>query len=369
MTKQEELAVKLARVEQFLSGNGLDGVILGRSDSFAWVGCGANNVINSAEEGGVGALAVEPGRVTLIANNIETQRLMTEELAGLDLAGTETFPWHDPAQRDAIVQRLTAGKSFAADDGSAGLPALPDGFVALRYALTEGEIARYRVIGADAAQAMEDAAHAVDKGMTEADVAALVAGECQKRGILPIVLLVAADDRIRSWRHPPAKTAPVEQYVMIVICGRREGLVAAVTRFVHFGDVPEDLKSRHNAVCAVDTAMILATTPGKPASQIFAEAQQAYAANGHPDEWQNHHQGGGIGYQPREFIATPGCAEIVQVGQAFAWNPSICGTKSEDTILVTEDGFEVLTPASTDWPAVDVETAGQTVSRANFLVK
>jgi hypothetical protein len=34
---------------------------------------------------------------------------------------------------------------------------------------------------------------------------------------------------------------------------------------------------------------------------------------------------------------------------AFAWNPTIQGAKSEDTVLVTENGFEVLT-ATGEWP-------------------
>jgi antitoxin VapB len=369
MTKCEEFAAKRRRVERWLAEQGLDGVVLCRSDNFAWLGCGADNVVNAAQETGVGALVVQPDGVSLVTNNIETERLLTEELDGLNIAGTEVFPWHEPSQRGEILARLARGHVFAADDGTEGLGELPAGFAALRYSLTAAEVERYRALGRDAAAVMEAAAVAVEPGMTEADVAALVAMGARQAGIVPVVLLVAADERILNWRHPVAKETPAERCVMMVICGRRRGLVAAVTRLVHFGELSDDLRARQTSVCAVDAAMMAATQPGRQAADVLAEAQAAYAANGFPDEWQLHHQGGAIGYLPREYIATAECRQTVQADQAFAWNPSIRGTKSEDTILVGEGGFEVLTAASPDWPAVEVEAGGRTVARPGILVR
>ena len=54
--------------------------------------------------------------------------------------------------------------------------------------------------------------------------------------------------------------------------------------------------------------------------------------------------------------------------QAFAWNPSITGTKSEDTILATDKGPALLT-RPVDWPTLEVEFAGRTVPRADILVR
>jgi antitoxin VapB len=52
----------------------------------------------------------------------------------------------------------------------------------------------------------------------------------------------------------------------------------------------------------------------------------------------------------------------ILVGQAFAWNPSITGTKSEDTILIGRDQNEIITEMS-DWPAIDVQVGDQTIRR------
>ena len=369
MNRSQEFEIKCERVRRFLSENGLDGVVLSRTDNFAWLGCGADSVVNSAGESGVGTLVAAGDSVALVANNIETERLMTEELAGLGISRTVTFPWHNPAERDEKILDLIGSRSFVSDNGAGGLPPCPAGFESLRFQLTESEIERYIAVSLDTNAAMEAAARAVEHGMAEADVAALVSAEHRARGLLPIVVLVAADDRIRRWRHPLPKHEPVEQYVMMVVCARRQGLVAAMTRFVHFGPMPRDLARRHRAVCEVDAAMIAATRPGRTAAEVFGAAQTAYEKAGFPGEWQYHHQGGAIGYQPREYIAHATCAQPVVSDQAFAWNPSICGTKSEDTILVHEDGFELLTSPSDAWPVLKVEAGGQVIPRANMLVK
>src|SRR5690606_17493248 len=97
--------------------------------------------------------------------------------------------------------------------------------------------------------------------------------------------------------------------------------------------------------------------------EVFAALQAAYESQGEAEQWKLHHQGGAIAYQSRERIATPGDTTVIQVGQAFAWNPSIVGCKSEDTILLGADGFEIVTPASPGWSSVEVAIAGKTISR------
>jgi antitoxin VapB len=126
------------------------------------------------------------------------------------------------------------------------------------------------------------------------------------------------------------------------------------------------LRRKAEAVARVDATFIAATRPGRTLGEIFQRAMTAYAETGFPEEWRLHHQGGLAGYEPREYIATPTSPEVVRAHQAFAWNPSITGTKSEDTIIVKEEGYEVITAVG-GWPQIPLQVEGQLIARPVIL--
>ena len=88
--------------------------------------------------------------------------------------------------------------------------------------------------------------------------------------------------------------------------------------------------------------MMAATIHGLRASEVYAAALRAYAEKGYPEEYRLHHQGGAIGYIGRDYRVTARTRDIIQENQAFTWNPSITGAKSEDTMLATKAGPVVL---------------------------
>src|SRR5690606_582828 len=132
----------------------------------------------------------------------------------------------------------------------------------------------------------------------------------------------------------------IDRYAMLVICAESAGLISSCTRFIHFGPMSADLRLKQQAVCNVDAAINLSTKPGQTLGALFGVLQKAYADNGFGDQWKLHHQGGSTGYANREVTAVPDSQETVVENQAFAWNPSITGVKSEDTILCTSNGIE-----------------------------
>ena len=358
-----EAQVKQQRVREYLAAKQLAGIVLGRQCNFAWYTCGGDNHVVDATEMGVASLVITPKRECVVTTNIEAARIADEEVGDLEIV---TFPWHQGEKKDGIIHDIIGAGAAVADDGSAGLPPPDDDFAALRYVLTPEEMDRYRTLGAVCSRAMTDVCANISPGMRENVVEGRLRARLAEERVFGTVVLIAADERIEKYRHPIVTNRPVRKTALIVLCGRRWGLICSVTRLVHFGSVPAALRVRHEACAAVDAAFILGTRAGRSLGEIFEEATAVYAERGFADEWHLHHQGGLAGYCEREIVATPGEPWVAEVGHSFAWNPSITGTKSEDTILLTESGPEVIS-GPVDWPTLDAEFGGATIPRARIL--
>jgi Xaa-Pro dipeptidase len=99
---------------------------------------------------------------------------------------------------------------------------------------------------------------------------------------------------------------------------------------------------------------------------LFDVAVDGYRAAGFAGEEQLHHQGGATGYRAREWVAHPRSQEVVQARQAFAWNPSITGTKIEDTALLVDGRVELIT-STPGWPSIEMSVQGRTLLAADVL--
>jgi len=372
----DELTAKQGRLAEFLGRHRLDGVLLGRRNNFAWITCGKDNrIANSSPVGVASILATADSRLCL-TNSIESPRFSGEELAGTGIKVVD-WPWYDRRAAQKVLKEAIGGRRIAADVSdmgefdhhSAGLIRLPDDFCELRWSLTPAEIARYRDGAARTTTAIEFACRRIAQHMTEHEISGLLDDEVHKQALNPVVNLIAADERIERYRHPIAVDRKVQRCVMLVICSEFAGLITSMTRFVSFVPLTDEQKKKQQAVVNVDAAVNFSTKPGRTLGEMFQVIQKAYADVGYADQWKLHHQGGSAGYNGREAFAEPGSSITVRENQAFAWNPSITGVKSEDTILATADGIEFLTGVSKDWPTIPAIFNGKTVQRAAILVR
>lgn len=361
-----ELQLKQARLGEYLPRHNLDGVLLSTRAFFAWATGGKCNRIANSSSTGVAAILLTPTAITCLTNTIEGPRFRTEELAGMGINVVE-FDWHDAANSRKVANQLLDGQRIAADADifNLGLPGVPSDFNSLRFELTPQELDRYRMGGRLTSDALEAACREIKPGMSEHEAAGWLTYYTHKAGLNPVVTLIASDERVVKYRHPIPVEKKIGKYVMLVTCAEHGGLISNCTRFVHFGEMSSDLVRRHQAVCEVDATINLATKPGLTLGELFQTLAGAYEAVGFKDEWKLHHQGGTTGYAGREVFATPGDRTVLKVGHALAWNPSITGTKSEDTILLTEKGIEVITGASGGWPMVQTKAG---LARPGMLV-
>jgi antitoxin VapB len=349
-----ELDDKTERLATLARESNFGGILLTTQTNFSWLTGGGSNRIDGSREPGAGSLFVTAdGRRCVIANTIEMPRLLAEELEDGGWEPIE-YPWTEEHAKADTVARLAqgvcAGATIGADWPVAGATAIDRPITRVRNLLTPAEVERYVSLGDDAGRVLGEVCRDLEPGEDERAIAARMAGAIATIGARAVVTLVAADERLARFRHPVATAKRWERVVMLVLCAQRHGLIVSLSRIVSAGRVPQELEKITEANARVFAAILEETSPGTMGQDLFTVAQQAYSTEGFPGEEKKHHQGGATGYRTREWLAHPASEETVQARQAFAWNPSITGTKVEETALVDGDSLRLITN-SPDWPA------------------
>jgi hypothetical protein len=103
------------------------------------------------------------------------------------------------------------------------------------------------------------------RGEKESAVVGRLCKELWKDRIDPVTLMSAADDRISNFRHPIPTEKRIEKYLMVSVNARKWGLIVSLTRFVHFGELPKELREKDEANVYIDCSMMAHTRPGIPA--------------------------------------------------------------------------------------------------------
>jgi antitoxin VapB len=355
-----------------LDAERLGGVLLSAQHNFTWLTAGGTNGVDNSREQGVCALLVRAdGKRFVLASRIEMQRLLIEELDGMGFEPIE-FAWEEEKTSptflvDRAASLLEAHAALGSDlfVGSQA-KTIESALARCRYQLTSSELERFRLLGRDTGETMSQLVRTLEPGETEREIARRAVDALGARGIHSVVTLVAADSRLEQFRHPVPTERRWERVVMVVVCALRGGLVASLTRIVCAGGVPDELQRRTHATARVNARLLDATRPGASGSELYNVAARAYAAEGFAGEERLHHQGGAAGYLTRDWVAHPACAEIVQASQAFAWNPSITGTKVEETCIAFAEGVEVIT-STPDWPQIPVTIEGREYLSSDVL--
>lgn len=365
----EEIRHKHALLVRYMDTRHFDAVVLTLRHNFAWYTAGRLNHVTTNTDTGVASLVITRSGAVCLTHSIEAPRVHEEELGAVGIA-VRSWPWYETATAARLWKETLGDGRVACDHRLPFLPSAAESldrhFDQLRWIMTAAEIARYRELARQVSAALETACKATRPDETEHALAGRIAGGLWQRGIRPTVILAAADDRIRRFRHPLPTAKRFNRYGMGVAGGEQDGLVVSCSRLFAFGPIGEDLMRRHKSVCTVDAAMISATRPGTTLGSVFSVAQEAYKQAGFPDEWVYHHQGGSTGYLGREVKATPGDPTPVLANQFFVWNPTIAGTKSEDAILVGEKRNEILSFTG-DWPTTLYAAGDERWARCDIL--
>lgn len=353
----DEITEKRRQLVALCEAENVAAVLLTQESSIAWAtGGGTTRAVIGGGDASAVMLVTRTGEVFALADAIEYGRVNDEETQGQDI-DIRIFPWEEDrnAHRSAFARAIVGDGVIGTDAPVLTLPnarTVAPQVRALRSSLTDAEVARYRWLAQTTARAMEAAARTIWPGMSEYAIAASFVGRLTTAGIQVPVALVGTDARVQLYRHPLPTERVMQKHALLIATATRWGLHASVSRAVYFGAMPEGLRHRQEACAAVDEAFIAATHVGATGAEIFAAGAAAYTAGGFDGEWRKHHQGGATGYAGRDWMLTPTGAAVVQPRQAFAYNPSITGVKSEDTFVLNTDGTPDFLTATGDWPTV-----------------
>ncbi|UCB46079.1 MAG: aminopeptidase P family N-terminal domain-containing protein [Spirochaetota bacterium] len=361
----EEISEKKRRVRMLLVELKFDGIYLKKQSNFSWLTGGGLNVVGITLELGVAGLLITADKEYVICSNIEAPRMENEER--LEEQGYEiiSFPWYEDREVK-LVRELSDGGKVGADHDFPGTEDISKQINPLRYSLTSWEVDRYKEIGRLTSIAIEKTAMTIRPGDKECEVIGRLAQRLWDNRLDYITTFCAADERIADFRHPIGTEKKIEKRVMLCVNSRRQGLIISLTRFVQFGLVPAEIRKKYNANVLIDCTLMANTIPGRPVVEAFRKGIDAYRETGYAEEYKLHHQGGAIGYVGRDYKVNFQTEEIVQENQAFAWNPSITGSKSEDTIIATSEA-PILLSKPMIFPELKRDVGGFAFSRPDIL--
>ena len=251
MSRTLEQREKRARIKALLEAKNLDAVVLKKGANVAWIIGGRSHIPTTLELSCMDVV-VYRDRIVVVTNKIEAPRLEAEELSGDE--ELIVINWFEG--REA---QLPKGDRIGVDGAENDRVNLQTDIETLRRALNDYEINRLREIGKDAAAALGEAMLDIDSDMSEVEVAGEIAEEMWERNLEPVVLLVAGESRIKQFRHPLPTTRSIGSIAMGVICARRKGLIASVTRLVHFGEIASKAHDDYQKLLNVEAAFLNGT--------------------------------------------------------------------------------------------------------------
>jgi len=163
--------------------------------------------------------------------------------------------------------------------------------------------------------------------------------------------------------HAHAGQRQVKESSLLLIdwgAATASGYRSDLTRVFFTGKITKKMKSVYETVLAAQQAAIRKIKPGAICSDIDAIARRMIADAGYGKRF-GHGLGHGIGLDIHEAVRLgPECKEVLKPGMIVTVEPGIYlegqfGVRIEDDVLVTRDGYEVLTSVPREFDEAVVE--------------
>ena len=226
----------------------------------------------------------------------------------------------------------------------------------LRLVKDRWEIERIRGAGRLTAQIFAEVMPLIKPGACEADLAAELEYRMKRGGAEgPAFETIVASGPRAAWPHARASSRRLRrgELVILDLGAILSAYAADMTRTIYLGSPPPRARQLYAAVAEAQLETVQGLRAGLTGGDADAMARQALARR-RLDRYFTHSTGHGVGLEVHERPRLgKGDQTPIPAGSVVTVEPGVYlegygGVRIEDTVLVTENGAKVLTPAPKD---------------------
>ncbi|QLG10739.1 aminopeptidase P family protein [Deinococcus sp. D7000] len=222
----------------------------------------------------------------------------------------------------------------------------------LRQIKTPDELEAIRAAQALADQVFNEVRPLIVAGARELDIALEIEMRLRKAGATNAFDVIVASGPRGAMPHGHASERVIQdgELVTVDMGARLNGYNSDMTRTVAVGQPSDEMRRVYNAVLEAEEAAVKAVKPGVRAADLDKMARDILTRYGLGEAFA-HSLGHGVGLEVHEGPGLRGTSEdVLQAGMVItiepgAYLPDVGGVRIEDLLLVTEDGYEVLSHA------------------------
>jgi Xaa-Pro aminopeptidase len=289
--------------------------------------------------------------VTVIETREPLSRAVARWIAGHDGG---TVGYQDEHLTCAELARL--GREVRATKKRAVVRWRPVGFLLdeLRMVKDQWEIERIRAAGRVTAEVFREVLPLVQPGTRESDLAAEIEYRMKRSGAEgPAFDTIVASGPRGAWPHARASSRRLRRHELVILDlgAILAGYVADMTRTVYLGAPTRRARELYESVAEAQQQAVQHLCAGMCADEVDAVARH-FLTHHKLDSYFTHSTGHGVGLDVHERPRLgKGEQTLLPAGSVVTVEPGVYvegygGVRIEDTVLVNENGPEVLTPAS-----------------------
>ena len=359
-------ALTVQRHEQvigFLDAQSLDGLILTRPSSIAWMTAGIHS---GPELSGTSALVITRDECSMLARDVDA-RLLTRELASIPQFHIRPYAWQESLTLQ--LEQLCSDGRFASDgDRFADVADASADLTRMRLPMERPERRELRRLGHQVAHAVEATLRNFHRGATEAEIAGQLSNRLFRHGVTAEQIQVYADDRRGDYRRAKFDRRPVEDGCTLSVTARRHGLHVAASRTVCFGTPDRQILDDHALSLVVQATALVFSKHEWPIADAWKRVHRIYEKIGRADQSLRVEPGWVTGYERSEAPILPDSDFQLLAGMPVIWQAGVGTALSVDTVLIANGGIDILTP-SEFWPTRRVAVKRVELQRPDILIR